>query len=221
MELTQLLSRPLAIGREIAAKKIIKQFARKFGLVYLGHMGRHGDEHELIRGITLSAAHMDSYFCVGEHKGHDVSLVERRNTFIYSSHATQRYHWLIMQIDLRRDGWPHVFIDGRKHDEDFYSTLFMKFSNMVNASTLFAAHSPLFARTFQVFAPTDRFDDVSTMLGGEVPAMLAHHFKQFDYEVEDDHLLIYAENSIVTSHLLHEMLRVGEWLAAQMDKTMI
>jgi hypothetical protein len=55
------------------------------------------------------------------------------------------------------------------------------------------------------------------MLSGERAAMLAHHFKQFDYEIDGDRLLIYAEDPTISSHTLHEMLRVGQWLASELD----
>ena len=218
MELLQLFSRPLSLGREVATKKIIKQFARKFGFVYFGYVNQREDEHELIRGITVSSTHVDKHFCVGDYKGHDISIVERRNTLIYPEQPPVSYRWLIMQVDLRRDGLPHVFIDGNHHDENFYMTLFMKFANMSNTSTVFGSTNPLFARTFRTFAPADRFDEVEAMLRGDTASMLAHHFKQFDYEIDGDRLLIYAENPTVTSHVLHEMLRVGQWLAGQLDK---
>jgi hypothetical protein len=218
MELMQMLARPLSIGREMATKKIIKQFARTFNLVYFGHVNQREDEHELIRGITVSATHVDTHFCVGDFKGHDISLVERRNALIYSEQPPVHYHWMIMQFDLKRDGLPHIFIDGNHHDEGFYTTLFMRFANMSNANSIFVANSPLFARTFRVFAPADKFDEVEATLSGDVAAMVSHHFKQFDYEIDGDRVLIYAENPIITSHLLHEMLRVGRWLAEQLDK---
>jgi len=218
MELMQLLSRPLSIGREMATKKIIKQFAHKFGMVYFGYVNQREDEHELIRGITVSASHVDTHFCVGSYKDHDVSLVERHNTLIYPDQLPVRYHWAIMQFDLRRDGLPHVFIDGNHHEEAFYMTLFMKFANMSNATAIFADTNPLFARTFQAFIPADKFDEAEVMLSGDIAAMLAHHFKQFDYEIDNDRVLIYAEHPVITSHLLHEMLRVGQWLASELDK---
>jgi hypothetical protein len=218
MDLMQLVTRPLSVGRELATKKIIKQFARKFGLVYFGYVNQREDEHELIRGITVSANHLDTHFCVGDFKGHDISLVERRNTLTYPEQPPQHYRWAIMQIDLKREDLPHVFIDGNHHDEAFYMTLFMKFANMSNASMLFTQQNPLFAKTFKVFAPADKFDDLEALMSGDIAAMLAHHFKQFDYEIDGDRLLVYAENPVITSHLLHEMLRVGQWLADELDK---
>jgi hypothetical protein len=217
MELMQMLSRPLSIGRDLATKKVMKQFAHKFGLVYFGYVNQREDEHELIRGITVSASHVDTHFCVGDFKGHDISFVERRNTLIYPEQVPVSYHWVIMQFDLKRDGLPHVFIDGNHHDENFYVTLFMKFANMANAEGVFSQANPLFAKAFNIFTPADRFDETEAMIKGEIAAMLAHHFRQFDYEIDNDRVLIYAENPVITPHLLHEMLRVGHWLAGQLD----
>ena len=213
-----MLTQPLHLGREMATKKIVKQFARKFGLVYFGAVNRREDEHELIRGITVSASHTDAHFCVGDYKGHDVSLVERHNTITYADQVARRYHWLIMQVDLKRDGLPHVFIDGNHHDEEFYTTLFMRFANMTDANMIYLQSNPLFARTFKVFTPADRFDELEVMLSSNMAAMLAHHFKQFDYEIDGDRVLIYAENPVITPHLMHEMLRVGDWLASELDR---
>jgi hypothetical protein len=221
MDFDKLFARPLALGRELATRKIITQFAHKYGLVYLGGVNQHEAQDELIRGITVGANHIDSHFCVGSYAGHDVSLVERRNTILYPERPPQKYRWLLMQFDLRVDNLPHAFIDGNHHDELFYETLFMKFANFTYASSLFVESDPLFAKTFRVFTPADRFDETEEMLTRDITAMLTHHFKQFDYEISGDRLLIYAGNPVVSLHMLQEMLRVGRWLAAHLDKTRI
>src|SRR4051812_42179272 len=103
MELSEFIAHPLSLGREMAIKKIIRQFAHKFGLVYFGSVDQHRDEHELIRGITVSASHADTHFCVGHFRGYDISLVERRTTLLYPKREPQHYRWLIMQVDLKRE----------------------------------------------------------------------------------------------------------------------
>ena len=219
MGIMQLLSQPLLFGRELATRKIIKQFANKFDLVYFGHVNQHEDEHELIRGITVAATHSDSHFCVGHFKGHDISLVERRNTIVFPEKPPQKYRWLLMQFDLKQSKLPEVFIDANHHDELFYTTLFMRFANLTNAAALFIDRDPMFVRYFKVFTPADKFDETELLLNGDVTAMLVHHFRQFDYELNGDRLIIYANNPVVSSHLLQEMLRVGVWLADQLNES--
>lgn len=218
MDMSDLVSRPLKLGREAAARKVVKQFARKFGLVYFGQVNQREDDYEVIRGITVAATHVDSHFCVGQFRNHDISLVERRNTLTHPERADEHYRWVIMQIDLRKEGLPLIFIDAKHHKATFYESLFLRFSNLADASSLFAEGSPLFVRTFKVLAPTDHFQDIESILSQDIMGMLVHHFSQFDYEIGGDRLLIYASNPMVTLHLLSEMLRVGSWLAEQLEK---
>ncbi len=212
-----LLVRPLSVGRELATRKVIKQFARKFNLVYLGAVNQREDEHELIRGVTVAATHNDDNFCVGEYRGHDISLVERQNTLQHPERPPEQYRWLIMQVDLHAAALPMVFLDANHHDVTFYESLFMRFANLNEANILFNQRDPLFARSFHAFAPADQFEEVDALLTPEITSMLAHYFRQFDYEIAGDHLLIYASNSVITPHVLHEMLRVGSWLAKELD----
>lgn len=220
MEMKRLVAHPLSIGRELATKRIIRQFARKFDLVYFGGVDSREEDYELIRGATLSTSHVDGHYCVGHYKNHDISLVERRNTMNHSTHQPPMHvdRWLIMQVDLRRrEGLPHVFVDATQYDNAFYDRLRLRVANLSYAGSLFVGHDPLFAQSFRVFAPIDRFDDTAELLNPAVTSMLAHHFSQFDYEIGEDRILVYAYNPMVSLHLLHEMLRVGSWLAMQLD----
>ena len=221
MELADFLTRPLSFGRELATKKVIKQFVHKYDLTYLGGVNQHQAADELVRGITVSSSHVDRHFCIGTVEGFDLSLVERRNTITFPDRPPQTYRWVIMQVDLRRDDLPQLFIDAYHHDEDFYATLFMKFANFTLASALFVESDPLFAKSFRVFTPADKFDETEEMLGHEVTSMLAHHFRQFDYEISGDRLLIYSNNPVVSFHTLQEMLKVGTWLAARLNNAHI
>jgi hypothetical protein len=271
VEVKRLVTRSMSVGRELATKRIIKQFAHKFDLVYFGGIDPREEDFELIRGATLSTSHVDAHYCVGHFKGHDISLVERRNILshptldlrknptpphqispaanrfssvnvanamlpsektvfawgdlgwvcaILRKSSTHTYHWLIMQIDLcRREGLPHVFVDATQYDDAFYDTMRLRVPNLSYAGSLFVGHDPLFAQSFRVFAPIDRFDDVAELLNPAITSMLAYHFRQFDYEIGEDRILVYAHNPVVSLHLLREMLRVGSWLAMQLDWT--
>ncbi len=217
MDITDMLSRPMSIGRDLATSKAIRHFAHKFGLVYFGAVNQHEESRELIRGITFAATHSDRHFCVGDVRGHDVSLVERQDVLTRPEQAPQRYHWLILQIDLHVQGLPMIFMDAHHHDTIFYERIFMQFANLTFANALFEAHDPLFGRTFRAYSPADRFEAVEQLISSQITAMLAHHFRQFDYEINGEHLLVYAYNPVVTPHLLQEMLRVGSWLAGALE----
>lgn len=217
MDLLLALTRPMTFGREMATRKVIKQFARKADLVYFGYVNQRDDANELIRGITVSASHVDRHFCVGTYKGYDISLVERSNTISFPEQPSRQYRWLILQVDLRREDLPHMFIDANHHDQQFYETLFMRFANFTNAAALFTERDVTFSRSFKLFTPADKFDEADSIMQPAITNELTRHYRQFDYELEGDRLLVYANDPMVTPHMLQEIVNAGLWFARQLD----
>lgn len=200
-----------------ATKRIIKQFAAKFHFVYFGHVDPREDEYELVRGATVSHTHTDDHYTVGSYNGHDIIVVERRNTLRYPGRPESSYRWTIMQIDLKRGGLPHVFIDTRHHDATFYANAFLSASNMQDVTSYVGTASNAFAHNCRVFANPAAYMQVNTVLTPEISETIARHFTMFDYEFFDDRVLVYASNSVVTPATLTDMLRIGVWLAEQLN----
>jgi hypothetical protein len=196
-----------------ATKRVIKQFASKYHMVYFGHVDPQEDEYELVRGLTVSTTHVDDHYTVGAYNKHDIILVERRNTFTYPGRPHTSYRWLIAQIDLNRGGMPHIFIDCHHHDALFYANAFLSQNGMQDVSAYFNGVSATFARNCKLFAHPAAYNAVGLLLTPEVAETIAKHFHQFDYEITDDRVLIYASNHNVTPATLEEMLRIGAWLA--------
>lgn len=217
MAMLEAITRPMSFGREMAVRKIIKQFARRHDLVYFGYVNQRDDANELIRGITVSATHADRHFCVGTYKGYDISLVERSNSITFSDQHAKQYRWLILQVDLRQEHLPHVFIDANHHDQQFYETLFMRFANFTNAVSLFTERDATFARAFRVFTPADKFDETEIIMTPDITNELTKHYRQFDYEIDDDRLLVYANDPLIAPHTLQDMLGAALWLAGKLD----
>ncbi|HEX6462728.1 MAG TPA: hypothetical protein VFZ58_05700 [Candidatus Saccharimonadales bacterium] len=207
-----------ALLRPSLSKRAIKAFAKRFDLVYFGHIDHRYDEHAVIRGVTASAHHIDNHFAVGTLKGRDMSVLERTNTLRFPGKPASEYTWIILQIDLS-DGLelPHIFIDAFHHDELFYANLFVNFANFQLAQSLFVHHDPLFHQHFKVYVPTDKFDDVAALFDNETTSMLAHHFTKFDYEIEDNILYVYASNQYATERDIEQMARIGLWLANKLE----
>lgn len=197
----------------------IKSFAKKFDLVYFGHVDHRYDEHAVVRGVTASATHTDRHFAVGNIKGRDLSLLERSNNLNYPGKTGGSYRWVIVQVDLAsKVELPHLFLDAHHHDEVFYSNLFINFANFQVASNLFAHHDPRFLSHFITYAPSDKFDDAATFLDEAATGMLAHHFHNFDYETEGSTIYIYNSQPAVLEKDIEEMVRVGLWLADHFEK---
>ena len=205
-----LFRRQLLKTRSLASKKAIEFFAQTFGFVYFGQFDINNDS-QLIRGLTTSPEQIDSHYTLGHYRGYDITIVERR-----SSHLPG-YHWLAMQFDLKTSNHPHVYITSYNHSIAFYRDLFNKFTYLGKADQLFIHHDPMFAKFFKVFAAPNDFIAISQQITDEITKMLSFHFRQFDYELSDNHLYVYSINTLVTPNQLREMLRVGMWLLRKID----
>lgn len=196
----------------------IKQFIKRFDLVYFGRVDHRYDEHAVVRGVTASAKHSDKHFAVGNIKGRDVSILERTNTLFFPGKGEQSYTWVIVQVDLkRRYDIPHIFIDAHHHDEVFYANLFINFANFHNAQSVFINHDSAFTERFKLYAPSDRFDDLPHAITPEMTSMMAHHFSKFDYELQSETIYVYSSNQSISERDIERMARIGLWLADKLE----
>jgi len=205
---------------DAATKRAIKQFTTKYHFVYFGHVDPREDEYELVRGITVSTTHTDNHYTVGSYNSDDIILVERRNTLSFPGKPDSTYRWLIMQIDLKRTGLPHVFIYCHHHDAVFYANAFAAHANMQDLGTYFADLNPAFNQHCRIFASVASYAAVRALMQPAIAEGLAQ-FHQFDFEFFDDRVLVYASSSVVTPQLLDDMLRVSIWLAENFNTAVL
>lgn len=211
------LRQHLTVLNEAAVKRVVKQFCSKYQLVYFGHVDAHEDDHQLIRGLTASTNHKDSHYAVGTFQGHDIMLVQRRNTITFPGKPDSDYKWLIMQVDLKRDNVPHVFMDAHRHSETFYSNMFLKVPHFEDIHDLFQQRDQHFAARYKVFALPNDYQKIDAVLLPEITNTITQHFSQFDFEIIDDRVYVYASGNMVTLATLQEMLRAGIWLADNLN----
>lgn len=213
---------PLKIITQLTGRKVFHSFAESYDLVYFGHVSAEDDEHRMVRGVTTSAKHRDSHYCVGTVHGHDVTLLEREDELRLSSDAhSHKYRWIILQVDLHgHHELSHVFIDGKHHNDTFYRTLFAKFARLLKVDHgLLSRYDPLFTERFTVYTPPDNTDRFPELLSEEAAATLAHHFGHFDFEWFEDQVIIYSTGRPASRHLLEHMLKSGIFLARELEKT--
>lgn len=213
----KLFIRPLHTLHDVAIRQVVKQFADIFDFVYFGRVDTRTAEHQLVYGVTAAAKHRDDFYAFGTFRNYDCIILERRSVLHYSGHEPHAYRWMLLQLDLHRKDLPHIFIAGHRYEEQFYETLFTAHAQFTDTTQLFTQKNQLFVKHFSIFAAPADYEAVQKLLTEEITQMLAHHFAQFDYEFQDDHIIICAKDAVVTMHSLREMLRVGAWLADSLD----
>ncbi len=200
-------------------KSIISKFAEKSGLVYFGFVDQNSDEHEVVRGFSVSATHHDDSYCVGTVSGYNVTVVDRTDVAHQPNEKSSTFNWLIIAIDLHtKYRIPHFFIGANNHDLKPYAALFSSFPNMIKSNLgTFELYSSEFTSRFTVYDRPAKSVEVEQILTGEVTRTIGAHFWPLSIEQHDNVLYVYSSNGNVTLGLLDTMLENGLWLAGQID----
>jgi len=212
-----ILSRSSLPGRKRG--RMLRRFGEKFGFVYFGSVDQHRDDHQVIRGLTISPTHTDDHYSVGSFDGYDVSIVDRTDVTTSANGIQTRHNWLICEIKLQKSvDTPHFFLGSHNHTNSAYSSLFTSFSHL-QPVPLGALHEygDEFTSRYGLFAAPTHFIDAERIITGEVARSLAAHFWPLAAEVYEGSVYVYADNQTISEHLLETMVTSGVWLAHTID----
>lgn len=209
---------PKHIAKRLKGNRVYHDVAKRYDLVYFGSVSSRDDEHELVRGLTVSADHQDQHYCVGTVEGYDVILLERTDILTFPGKPSTPYRWIILQVDLQNVHLPHIFIDNKQHSAAFYDTLLAKYPRLVTADpNLFADHDSKFMAAFNVYTTLDEQLAMVQLLSHEMTATLGHHFAHLDFELFDDRLVVYVAQRTATKQLIDHLFSAGVWLAKEIE----
>lgn len=200
------------------AKKVFQDACHQYDLVYLGGVSQHSDEHEIVRGFTLSPSHVDRNYCVGTVAGRDIILLQRTDTISFPAHPSRAYTWLILQMDLKHQMPMHVVLNAHKYDEHVYGTLFGKLShlNKLHVDAL-PFYEPQFTSTYSIYAPLQHSHTILQVLDAGTANVLGSSYSTLDFELIDDELLVYLPVESISRRDIDYILKAGLWFADQID----
>jgi len=204
-----------------ARGKAIKKFASKVDMVYFGSVDQHDDEHEVIRGLTVSTTHRDTHYAVGSYDGYDVSLVDRFDVSYDSNKKPIEHSWLILQITLENASLPHMFFKPLGHSPAAYNKFFTAFNTLHAVNSVFNQdHSQEFHTRFEVYGLAAHALELEETLTAQVTQTIAARFWPHAVEIFDGKLYVY-----ITEHRRPELeavlgptLEAAVWLASVLDK---
>lgn len=201
-------------------KKLVKRFADEHGLVYFGSVDQHGDEHHIIRGLTVSHSHTDSHYCIGTYDGYDVAFVERKDDVSDNPTTTAKKHlWHIVQVDLKTKKYlPHIFIGLHSHSESFYTHLFAKYGYLRSISLgAIYRHIPAFTTHYRVYSRPSKHIEVEQLLTSTISEVFVKNFGALAVEIHDGALYVYSEKAQPSDELFDTMIKNATWLAGRID----
>lgn len=204
-----------------ARARTIKRFASKVGLVYFGTVDQHVDDHDVIRGLTVSTTHQDTHYAVGSYDGADISIVDRFDVLVdHQGHQTE-HSWLIMRIDLEvPESLPHIFLHPLGHGQEAYDKFFRAYANLQPAnSMLLGAHSPEFHNRYGLYAIPTQALAIERLFTPQVTQTIAARLWPHAIEILDNKLYIYTTEPRLSEQLLETALETSLWLARIVDES--
>ena len=205
---------------DVARGQVLRQFSKKLGLVYFGRVDQHQDDHDVIRGLTVSTSHRDNHYAVGTFDGYDLSVVDRTDVVTAADGKKERHNWLIIRIELEtEERLPHLFLNPLGNSQDAYAKFFQAYRHLqpVNAIML-GGHTPEFHGRYSLHALSSRALEVEEFLPPEVTQIIASRLWPHAVELLDNKLYIYTTNTKLSSTILNTALESGLWLARVFDR---
>ncbi len=199
-----------------AVKRMVTDFCERSGLVYFGYVSQRSDDHQIVRGMTVSTNHLDDHYCIGTYDGYDVVFVERTD----SLKNGKQHVWHIMEFDLKSSSdMPHIFIGSSKRGHGFHELLSVKYPSLQAMSPGTTAPYPAsFTTHFSTYVTPAHAVESESIITPEIAETIADHFKGLVMEITEQALYVYSEKSHLSPELLDAMLANGVWLAARLDR---
>jgi len=199
---------------------VMRAFARKAGLVYFGSVDQHGDDHEVIRGLTVSTSHIDTHYAVGAYDGYDVSIVDRFDTITGKDGKDVDHTWAIIEVTLQGlKSAPHVFLYPKGHDKDSYQKFFMASSQLQAVNGMFLRdHDAEFHNRYDVFALPSRAHEAEDLFPELSTQMIAARFWPHAIEILDGRVYVYITEHRLVETVLGATLQSAVWLAEVLDQ---
>lgn len=197
-------------------RRTFGKIAQEYDLVYFGRVDPRRDaDYDQIRGLTAQPS-PDENYTAGNVYDYAVAFCQRSRKIHASGGAEKRRKWTILQIELKKANLPHALISAKHHSQDYAEFLAAtrRFSR-INANNF--DRRGIWRQNFTVFSRLSEISDLQKILSLEVQEMLIAHFRQFDFEIDGDKLLVYAVNQKISLETLDHMLRVGLWWARILD----
>lgn len=199
--------------------RVIRQFASRIGLVYFGTVDQHEDEHQVIRGLTVSTTHRDTHYAVGSFDDYDISMVDRFDVSYDTNKEPIEHSWVILRVALEDISLPHIFFKPVGHSPSAYNKFFTAFTTMHKINDVFSQSHPLeFHTRYELYGLATHVAALEDTLTPAVTQTISARFWPHAIEIYEGHLYVYITEHRLTETVLSATLQATTWLAGVLDK---
>ncbi|MAU33897.1 hypothetical protein CMN23_02065 [Candidatus Saccharibacteria bacterium] len=197
--------------------KVLKSFSRKLGLVYFGAVDQHQDDHDIVRGMTVSTTHTDKHFAVGAYEGRDLAIVDRADTMQLAEGERHYHAWTILQLNLgTAKELPHLFFSPR-HREMHFDHYFHAQRQLTDVSSSFQPNTE-FVQRYQLYLSPQLMPDAEGILSDSILSGLSVRFWPHAIEIIDGKLIVYLTEHRLDETVLGAAVQSALWLADALQR---
>ena len=202
--------------RESRARgRVIRAFANTTGLIYFGAVDHQHDEHDVIRGLTVSTTHKDVHYAVGSFDGYDIALVDRSD---YTVDRRQRKTWLIVQVTLKQSkSLPHLVLIPHVHQVHFERSLTGVRHIQPLDLLVPEAYPGDFLQRYTLYGPAHDAPAAQAVMSVQRAHEASVRLWPHAVELKDGRLYLYIEEHRLDKTVLGAAVESALWLADQID----
>lgn len=198
--------------------KALRRFADKIGLLYFGSVDHRHDEHDVIRGLTVSTSHRDAHYANGSFDGYDVAIVDRYDTAGLGKRAV-RHNWCIVQVTLRStQNIPDIFLLPTHTTAKFHHS----FTGLRHIQPIHELvhnpYTPELLQRYHILAHVNKAQEVNQIISPALGNVLAVRFWPHAIEIRGGKLFVYITEHRLSETVLGSAVESALWLADSIDQ---
>ncbi|HRQ86663.1 MAG TPA: hypothetical protein PLY16_00990, partial [Candidatus Saccharibacteria bacterium] len=174
------------------------------------------DEHDLVRGITVSPAHNDDHYMVGTHDGRNITIVDRSDVLGYGKQEV-RYYWLTVRVELDYV-LSHILLFPLHHENKSYQQLVAHHHIVPVRSLLDIQYHDEFLRRYEVYGFAGHAHMVESTLSPEIAQVIAARFWPSAIEIDGKYLYVYLDEKALSENKTTAMVDAAVWLADRLSE---
>ena len=193
--------------------RVLRSLSKSLGLVYFGAVDHRHDDHDVVRGLTLSTTHRDAHYMVGSFDGYDIALVDR-----IDSSGKDVTKWVIIQVRLKIDhAVPHIILVPHVHQARFDRSI-AGLRHVQPIDSLVPEQYPHdVTQRYTLYGPAHDTLTVQQYITPQRAHSLAIRLWPNALELKDGMLLVYIQEHRLDKTVLAATVESALWLADQID----
>lgn len=189
--------------------KVLQKFGESLGLIYFGTVDQHDDDHDDIRGLTVSTSHRDRHFMTGTFEDYDISMVDR-----YHDHEAT----VVIRVKLQQTSSPHVVMVPLPEDQRWKTLLTYHRASQPIESLLPEPYADDFHRRFRMYAAPQDAISIPTIISARTAHESAVRVWPHCVELRRQNLYLYIEKHRLDETVLGAAVTSALWLAESLDQ---